>query len=121
MAVLAGKSGAISLGGTAYAFGKWTADMSADILDVTVFTSSGYKANIAGLVGAKITADGPFNSTAMALTAGNSYAFVLTMDSGVTLTVTARVGNINVVTDVKDAVRVSISAESTGSFTAALV
>lgn len=120
MAVLAGKSGSITLAAAAYAFGKWTCDMGADILDVTSFASSGYKANIAGLVGAKITADGPFNSAAMSLTAGTSYEFVLTMGGAVNITVTARVGNINVVTDVKDAVRVSISAESTGVFTAAL-
>jgi len=120
MATLAGKSGSISIGGNAFALSDWSIDMATEIVDTTVFTSGGAKENIAGLLSGKISASGPFNSTAMAIVSGTSYAFVLTMASGVAITVTARVSNINVKTDVKDAVRVNITAESNGSFTASL-
>lgn len=120
MATLAGKSGSINLGAAAYAFREWTVDMQTDAIDVTSFSSSGYKENIAGLTSAKISARGPFNSTAMAVTAGSSYAFVLFASGSVSYSINARITSIRVVTEVSKAVEVDISAESTGSFTAAI-
>lgn len=120
MAQLAGKSGYVALGNTNYAFSMWTADFNTDAVDVTNFSSSGYHENIAGLTGAKITARGPFNSTAMAVTSGTSYAFTLGASGSVTYAVTARVTAIKLTTDVTKAVEVEISAESTGTFTAAI-
>lgn len=66
---------------------------------------------------AKITATGPFDSTAMALTSGTSYSITLGASATVTYAVTARVTNIKLITDVTKAVMVEVTAVSTGSFT----
>lgn len=122
MATLAGKSGYIAIGAnTNFAFAMWTGDISTDALDTTTFSSGGYKENIAGLTGMKISARGPYNNTAMGLTSGNSYAVTLGMSASVTLTCTARLETISITTDVSKPVEVNISMQSTGSFTAAIV
>ena len=120
MGFLAGKSGIITIGAATWKLSDWTIDMQTDALDVTNFSSGGAKENIAGLLSGKISASGAYDSASMALTSGTSYAFVLSMVSGTAITVTARVTNIQIKTDVKDAVRVSITAESTATFTAAI-
>ena len=117
MAFLAGKAGSIQLAGTDYAFASWTADFKVEASDVTNFTSSGFKENIAGLGSATISARGAFNSAAMAVTAGNSYVFTLKASSTVSYSVTARVTSIKITTDVTKPVDVDISAESNGVFT----
>lgn len=120
MATLAGKSGYIALGNTNYAFASWTADITTDAIDTTSFGSAGFRENLAGLTGAKVSARGPYNNTAMALASGSSYAFVLGMSASVTFNTTARIDSISVSTDVTKAVEVSITAQSTGSFTASI-
>src|SRR6185312_16571778 len=100
MGQLAGKSGYAALGNSNFAFSSWTADVQVDVLDITNFTSGGFKENIAGLAGAKITARGPYNSGAMAITAGSTYAMVLGMSASVTFNTTARIETISVTTDV---------------------
>lgn len=120
MAFLAGKGGGVTVGVAVWKLSSWTLDMQTDALDVTNFESSGYKENIAGLTSGRISARGPFDSTAMALTAGTSYTFTLEVSSTVSYTVTARVTNISTTTDVTRPVEVSITAESTGSFTASI-
>lgn len=120
MAQLAGKSGSIGFGASNFALREWTVDMRIDPIDTTNFDSAGYKENIAGLIGATISARGPYNQGAMAVTGGSSYAFNLRVNSTTGFAVTARVTSIRLVTGVDNAVQVDISAESTGSFTAAI-
>lgn len=120
MGFLAGKGGSVTVGTATWKLREWSLDMKTDASDVTNFSSSGYRENIAGLTGASLSASGPFDSTAMALTAGTSYSFTLAVSNTVNFSVSARVTNIRVTTNVDRAVEVSISAESTGSFTPAI-
>ncbi len=120
MGFLAGMSGSVTVGTATWKLREWSLDMRTDASDVTNFSSSGYRENIAGLTGGSISASGPFDSTAMALTSGTSYSFVLGASATINFTVTARVTSIRVSTTVERAVEVNISAETTGSFTAAI-
>ncbi len=120
MAVLSGKSGSISIGGSNYAFGKWEADFNNDLPDVTNFNSGGCEENISGIDRCNINAEGPYNAGSMPLTVGTAYVFILRASSGVTWTVTARISNLKPITDHKDAVRLAITARSTAVFTPAV-
>jgi len=120
MAQLAGKGGSIAFGASNLALREWTLDMRVDPIDVTNFDSAGFKENIAGLTSAAISARGPYNQGSMAVTAGSSYAFNLRVNSTTGFAVTARVTSVRLVTGADNAVQVDISAESTGSFTAAI-
>jgi hypothetical protein len=56
----------------------------------------------------------------MPLTSGTSYAFTLRFSGAISLLVTALVGEIGPSQDIEDAARVTVTAESNGSFTAAI-
>lgn len=120
MSFISGTAGSVKIGSTPYGFDKWRIAMRSNLPKVTNFTGGGYQQNVGGVVGGTLTLSGPFDSTAMGFTVNTSYVFVLGMDTGVSLTVTARVAGIEVDNSVEDAPRVSVTAESTGSFTAAI-
>ena len=120
MAFLAGKSADVVIGVTSYKFKDWRASMKGDIIDVSNFSSGGYRENIAGLVGATITLKGHLDSTAMAFTVTTSYTLLLKSSAGVTLTVTARLETIDHGAPVEGAVEVTLTFQSTGAFTAAI-
>ncbi|HEX8158771.1 MAG TPA: hypothetical protein VF526_15405 [Solirubrobacteraceae bacterium] len=117
MARLSGKNGSVALAGTNYAFGKWEVTFDGEDPEVTNFDSSGFFENLAGIDKSEISLDGPYNTGAMAMTRGNVYVFTLRMSSSVYTTVAARIKSIKVVTDVKDAVRISVQATSNGVYT----
>jgi hypothetical protein len=114
-----GPSGSVLVGGVAYAFGKWRISMKTGLPRVNNFTSA-YQQLVAGLTSATISIDGPYDGGNMPLTAGTSYAFTLRVNGAISLVVTALVGEINPSQDIEDAARISITAESNGSFTAAV-
>jgi hypothetical protein len=120
MAFLAGKSADVVIGVTSYKFREWRATMRGDIIDTTNFGSSGYRENIAGLVGASITLRGLHDSTAMAFTVGTSYTLILKSSASVSYTVSARLETIETGTTVEGAVEAVLTFQSTGSFTAAI-
>lgn len=120
MAFLSGKGGSVTVGTASWKLREWSLDMRTDASDVTNFSSSGYRENIAGLTGGSLSCSGPFDSTAMALTSGTSYSFTLGASNTVNFAVTARVTNIRISTTIERAVEVSITAETNGSFTAAI-
>jgi hypothetical protein len=119
MAFLSGTTGYVKFGSTSYAFDKWSIDIEAGTPSVTNF-SSAYQALVTGVIKATINLSGPFNSTAMAVAAGSSYAIHLGMDTGVELTCTALIANLKMDNAVEDAPRISVTARSTGSFTASV-
>lgn len=120
MSQLSGTTGYVKLGATTYAFDKWKIAMRGGAPKVTNFTGGGYQQLVAGVVAGTVTLSGPFNSGSMALAVGTSYAFVLGMTTGVELTVTALVTGIDVEDAVEDAPRITVTAESTGTFTASV-
>lgn len=114
-----GITGFVKLGSTTYAFGKWSLAMKAGTPKVTNFTSA-YQAVVAGVVSATLTLSGPWDYGNMPLVIGTSYVFHLGLDTGVELSLTAIVSGITPENDVEDAARVTVTAESNGSFTAAI-
>jgi hypothetical protein len=120
MAFLSGKSGSVTVANASWKLREWSLDMRTDASDVTNFSSSGYRENIAGLTGGSLSMSGPYDSASMALTSGTSYSITLAASNTINFAVTARITNIRVSTSVERAVEVSVSAETTGSFTAAI-
>lgn len=120
MPFLAGKGGAVTVDTNAWSLQEWSLEIQTNLIDVTTFTAGGYRVKLAGLTGARITARGPYDSGAMAMTSGNEYDFVLKVSNAVSFAVTALVGQIVIGTNVEGAAQVTVSAESTGSFTAAI-
>jgi hypothetical protein len=116
---IGGPSGSVLVGGVAYAFGKWRFSMKTGLPRVNNFTSA-YQLLVAGLTSGTLTLDGPYDGGNMPLTSGTSYAFTLRFSGAISLLVTALVGEIGPSQDIEDAARVTVTAESNGSFTAAI-
>lgn len=116
---IGGPSGSVLVGGVAYAFGKWRVSFKSGLPKVNNFTSA-YQQLVAGLLSATLSLEGPYDGGNMPLTAGVSYAFTLKFSNAITLTVTAYVESIDPSQDIEDAARVSVTAQSSGSFTASV-
>lgn len=117
---IGGTSGSVLVGGVAYNFGKWRFQMKAGLPKVNNF-SGAYQLLVTGLLSGTLTLDGPYDGGNMPLTAGASYAFTLKFSNAITLTATAFVEDITPSQDIEDAARISVTAQSSGSFTAAVV
>lgn len=117
---IAGPSGSVTVGGVAYAFGKWRLSLKAGLPKVNNFTSA-YQQLVTGLYSATLTLEGPYDGGNMPLTVGTSYAFVCKFNSTYTITVTALVESIDPSQDIEDAARITVTAQSTGSFTLSTV
>lgn len=117
---IGGPSGSVTVNGVAYAFGKWRASIKTGLPKVNNFTSA-FQQLVAGLTSATLTIDGPYDGGNMPLTSGTSYAFVLKFSNAISLTVNALVGEIGPSQDIEDAARITLTAESSGSFTPSVV
>lgn len=93
--------------------------MDNDAPKVNNFTSA-YQQLVKGLTKATLTCEGPYDGGNMPLTAGNVYSFTLALSGSISIVVSCLVTNITPSQDIEDAARVSITAGSTGSFTAAI-
>lgn len=120
MAYVSGTEGSVKIGSTAYAFGKWKAQMKMILPKVTNFTSSGAQELLSGVKSATITLSGPYNSGAMAFTVGTSYTWLLNFTDAIGLSITARIESIEPDNDVEGNPIINITAQSTGTFTAAI-
>lgn len=116
---IGGPSGSVTIGGVPYAFGKWRFSMKSGLPKVNNFTSA-YQLLVAGLLSGTLSLDGPYDGGNMPLAAGVSYAFVLKFSNAITLTVTCFVESIDPSQDIEDAARLSVTAQSSGTFTAAI-
>ena len=90
----------------------------ADAVDTTNFTSSGWETNEMGVKHVEITASGPYNglstSSAASDSVGTSVAFVFNAGDG-TKTVTARLTEVPIVSEVRGVARISYKATSNGT------
>lgn len=120
MAFISGKEGHVKVSTVEYKFGKWKASFKTNLPKVNNFTSA-YQQLVSGLTSATLTIEGPYDNTAMAFTAGTEYTFLLGFTNTVELSVPAIVESIESSQDIEDAARVTITAQSTGTFTAAIV
>ena len=116
MAFYAGKSGSVSIGASTQPLTDWSLEVASEPIDVTNFSSSGFAENEAGITSANITCSGPYDGSSGA-TIGATAAFVLKYEPvGAGFTVTGRVTNVTVSTNVRGVAQVNITAQSTGSF-----
>ena len=122
MAFYTGKTGSVTIGANAQPLTDWSLDGKVEPIEVTNFTSGGYQESVAGIASIDITASGPYDGGAGAQP-GDSASFVLAAGSGAgapSFTVTARVTSVKIDTNVKGVAMVSITAQSTGSFSVTL-
>lgn len=121
MANKSGTTGYVMVGSTPYAFGKWKSGMKGGAPKTTNFTTGGFQTVVPGVVESTITLSGPWNVGSMPLAINGVYVFHLGLDTGVELVVTAQVSGIEPENDVEGTPSVSVTATSTGSFTAAII
>ncbi len=117
---LAGKSASVTVGAKSFSFDKFRLSIKCGLVEVTSFTSGGYQVMIPGILSATLTVSGPYNQGNMTFTAGVSYSWNLTFTTNITLIVVALIESLEPDVDVKGRQSVSITAQSSGSFTAAI-
>jgi hypothetical protein len=120
MSILSGTTGHVKIGSTSYAFDKWKLAIKAGAPNVTNFTSSGYKQIVSGVIAGTLTISGPYNQGSMAFSVNTTYTWLLGLDTGVELSVSAKLTSLEVDNNVEDSPRVSIGAETSGSFTSSI-
>lgn len=120
MGYLSGKSGYVKVGAGTYSFGKWRLPMKGGAPKVTNFTSLGFQALVPGIISGTVILSGPWNVGNTPIAVGFAYVFHLGLDTGLELAVTALVTDITPENDVEGTPQVSVTAESTGPFTAAI-
>ena len=118
---IVGKSGSVKIGAVSYSFDKWKVSFHAVLPVITNFTSGGYQALLSGLVDGTVTISGPYNNTNMGFTVGTTYTWLLNLTDAVGLSVPAIIESLEPDDAVADSPRISITAKSTGSFTAAIL
>lgn len=120
-AFLAGTSGYVKLGATAYAFGKWTGTFETNLPNVNNYTGGGYQQLVKGITKGTIKLSGPYNLGNMPLVSGNEYEFHLGLTATpVELVVTALVSKLELESDIDGRVSINVEAQSNGAFTAAV-
>lgn len=116
---IGGPSGSVTVGGVTYAFGKWRVSFKGGLPKVNNFTSA-FQQLVAGLTSGTITLEGPYDGGNMPLSVLTSYVFVCKFSNSITLTIPALVESIDPSQDIEDAARVSVTAQTSGSFTASI-
>lgn len=118
MAFYPGRAASITIGGTAKPIDTLEFKPLADVVDTTNFTSSGWETNEMGVKHVEISASGPYNGLASGGTAtdavGTSVAFVFDAGDGAK-TVTARLSETPIVSEVRGVARISYKATSNGT------
>lgn len=122
MAFLSGSVAYVKTGATPYKFSSWKATLKSLLGKTTNFTvaASDY---IGGIVDAKITLEGPYDNTGMGFTAGSTYTLLLgfTSTGPVQLSIPCICETIEPSIDVEKEQRVTLTFQSAGIFTAAIV
>lgn len=118
MAFYVGRAASISIAGTAKPLDsiEWTP--KADAVDTTNFTTSGWQANEMGIKGIDIVASGPYNGFGSGAAAsdfvGTAVAFLIDFGDGAK-TVTARITEVPIVTEVRGVAKITYRATSNGT------
>jgi len=119
---LAGKGGSVSLDGgtTQAAFRSWKASMKAAFLKINDFPSQGFQTGLAGFISAAITLDGAYFAGGTPITVGNILSLKLGFSAALFLTVSAMVTDLTPTVDAEKEETLSVSADSVGTFAAAV-
>lgn len=110
----------VLIGSTAYAFDEWKFSPKNNLSKVTNFTSSCFGLYIPGITEGTITLSGPYDEgNEGVFIIGNSMSVILKTAS-FTVTVPCLLMSLDLDAKVDDAVRVSLTLQTSGVFTAAL-
>lgn len=113
-----GITGSVSIGGTSYAFGKWTLSMKANLMPVNNFTGGGYRQVVAGVKSADLTLEAlTYDQGNMPFVCGNQYTFILGYNALTSTTVTIMIESIEPTVDYDGLQPIKISGQSNGPFT----
>lgn len=123
-----GKTGHIRIGTSGGSFTvkpltDWSLDIKVDEIDVTNFTSSGWKEVQSGIFSCDITASGPYDTNNVGVTQGSATIFSLDLDAGGAFgafTGSGLVTNIKIDNSVKDVAKITYTATSNGPWTVSL-
>ncbi len=99
------------------AFDSVKPTMKDGLSDVSNFKSGGYLEFISGFKDCKIELSGPYDQGGMAITLGSSVTVTVGYSASVNLTVPGIVEQIGPDIKAKDAERIAVSVQSSGSFT----
>ena len=113
MAFYSGKTGFVFVNGTQKPLTDWSLDLKVDSLDVTNFMSGGNQELMPGIFSCDLSASGPYDGYSM-VNHGGVTTFTLGYGGG-SAVVTALVTSVKVDDNVKDVVKISYTATSTGS------
>jgi hypothetical protein len=111
---LAGKFAFITVGGTSYPMDSFSLDDTAEEVDVTNFTSLGFKQTIPGIGSATFSASGPYTGTAP--TAGAAGLIVFGISAAVSATRNMTITSVKVSTQVKDKATLEITGVMTEKY-----
>lgn len=121
---VSGKSGSISIGGSAYHVTSWSASLETEAPEVTNTNSSGYREYISGIRGgtgtfeSKWDVDDPLTAKATSIMLGASVALVFTIgNSQDSLTGNGILTSCDISSSVDGAVEVSGTFTFTGTIT----
>lgn len=117
MSYLSGTTGYVKIGSTSYSFKKWSLSMDVKMIPVNNFTSAGAQEIVSGFKSATLTVEGPYNQGSMAFTVGTQYTFLCGFDTGVEISVPAKVSNITPDVDADGGEVIKMTAMSNGSVT----
>lgn len=116
MPFYSGKNGSFTIGAEVQKFSDWTIELDSTLVDVTNFSSGGFREKLTGFIGGKITAKGPYDPTMTEPIIGTEGTFILGVGSTYSFTFTGVITKIRYSQDVNDAARIELEAETTGSF-----
>ncbi len=121
MALLSGKTGYVNVAGQPYRFGKWDLTATSGVPKAFNFVDAPYEVYVSGLLGCKLTCDGPYDANGMPLTVGNSYAFVLGFTNAIFLSVTGILNSLNPSNDVENNPIIKIGVQVSGPFSTSII
>jgi len=119
--LLSGKTGYVNTGAGNYSFGKWELEMKAKMVPVPNFNGGGFEQYVVGLVGGKATITGPYDQGNMAFAVGSTYTWTLGLAVSVFLTFPGILESVKMSEDVDGNPVVTLTVQSNGAFTAAIV
>lgn len=118
MADLSGLTGGVLVGGTPRGFSKWKLSCKTKAVIRNNWLCSGFQRLVAGFTDGTITISGPYDGGNMPVVCGGVYVFTLQWTANLAIAVTAQVESLDPDNDAEDGPNLSVTAKSTGIFSA---